>query len=547
MGRTTSSEQLVDALDASEEAKMRLRAVLANLAGEATPAQAGERVGVAQAMFYRFRRDSLQAAAERLEPRAGGRPAATTTPEEERIALLEAKVRELELELAASRVREEIAVSMPFLVKAKEVPRTKKAGAVGDPDGGSPSAPPPAAIPLTSRERHEKNHLERLHEACRLRGMEKKPRSIRGEMIQHERRKNERDIRKAALAFWTWAQRCRGTSGREAARYLRIPEGTLRAWMLRWDLSKLQPTVRGRPCKRPDALTRTAILVMFYVMGPGVGVATVQELFPDVGRAAIVNLLRRYANMSRRRKRRMIRGLRWYRPGRVWAMDYTEAPSPIDGTFRWCLLVRDLASGNMLLALPVTNATAQQTAWALESLFRSSGVPLVMKCDLGGHFIAETVQQLLARHQVTALLSPGGLPEYNGAIEAGGGSVKTRAEHLAARHGRPGEWTCDDVEGSRMEANLTGRPRGFLGTTPEAEWQSRTPLSEMERTLFLGILASMRDVVRAERGYLPGIELDDMTKRALERMAVVRTLMECGYLEIRRSRIPLQQRPAERA
>lgn len=49
------------------------------------------------------------------------------------------------------------------------------------------------------------------------------------------------------------------------------------------------------------------------------------------------------------------------------------------------------------------------------------------------------------RH-VTLLLSPPFFPSYNGAIEAGIGSLKTRAHLEAARHGHSCEWNCDDLE-----------------------------------------------------------------------------------------------------
>ena len=53
------------------------------------------------------------------------------------------------------------------------------------------------------------------------------------------------------------------------------------------------------------------------------------------------------------------------------------------------------------------------------------------------------------------LLSPPGTPEYNGAVEAGIESLKTRAHFIAARNDPPGEWTRDDVEGPRLMANET--------------------------------------------------------------------------------------------
>jgi len=74
--------------------------------------------------------------------------------------------------------------------------------------------------------------------------------------------------------------------------------------------------------------------------------------------------------------------------------------------------------------------------------------------------IAEAFQEFPDRWQVFALLSPPRLPRYNGAVEAGNGSVKTRVRQEAARHGRIGCWTSDDLEAARLQANLTARPWG---------------------------------------------------------------------------------------
>ena len=60
-------------------------------------------------------------------------------------------------------------------------------------------------------------------------------------------------------------------------------------------------------------------------------------------------------------------------------------------------------------------------------LFLALGAPLVLKTDNGTHFTAESVELLLREHGITRLLSPPYLPAYNGACEAGHGSVKTRA------------------------------------------------------------------------------------------------------------------------
>ena len=53
----------------------------------------------------------------------------------------------------------------------------------------------------------------------------------------------------------------------------------------------------------------------------------------------------------------------------MWAIDFTEAPAVIDGVFPYLLAVRDLASGQQLLLLPLPEATSAGVVPALASLF----------------------------------------------------------------------------------------------------------------------------------------------------------------------------------
>ena len=82
------------------------------------------------------------------------------------------------------------------------------------------------------------------------------------------------------------------------------------------------------------------------------------------------------------------------------------------------------------------------------------------------------------------LLSPPRTPWYNGAIEAGIGSLRTRVHHEAARHGRPALWTCDDLEAARRQANRTARPWGHHSPTPHDVWTQRQPITIAERQAF---------------------------------------------------------------
>src|SRR5205814_4329396 len=140
---------------------------------------------------------------------------------------------------------------------------------------------------------------------------------------------------------------------------------------------------RGRPVEDLDRDTRAGILAVFSLMGPHATLAALHDLFPEVARGALENLLERCRSVYRRRSRWLIHALRWTRPGTVWATDFTEPPAPIDGLYRRPLLVRDLASGWQVVALPCDGEGADLVVAPLRSLFQLYGPPLVLKRDKG--------------------------------------------------------------------------------------------------------------------------------------------------------------------
>jgi transposase InsO family protein len=199
----------------------------------------------------------------------------------------------------------------------------------------------------------------------------------------------------------------------------------------------------------------------------------------------------------RRRHGQVLHALHWQRPGAVWAADYAEPPLPLEEGFTDLLAVRDLASGQQLLWLPVAEATAATTAAALLWLFTLYGAPLVLKLDNGSPFVAAATRELLAQWQVLPLYSPPRQPQYNGAIEAGIGALKARTHYQAARGGQPGAWTLADADGAREEANTLGRPSGARGPTPAERWQGRQPLTAAERSAFAATVARLEDEAAA--------------------------------------------------
>jgi len=340
----------------------------------------------------------------------------------------------------------------------------------------------------------------------------------------------------SALAFLRWAER-HGARSVYVADRLGVEPSTLRRWEERWDEDQLAIHSRGRPVEHVDRWIRYAILAVFSLMGPHVGLPTLQALFPEVARAELVDLQRRYRRVFRRRRSWLVYALRWTRAGAVWALDFTEPPQPIDGLYGYVLAVRDLGSGQMLLALPTTGKDADLVARMLEVLFRWHGAPLVLKCDNDGPFVAEPVQVLAARHQVRILYSPPGTPSYNGSVEAGIGSLKVRALYEAARHDRPEHWTCDDIEAAREQANRTARPQGPSEPTPHERWLARPELTPGERRAFGEAYVHWATQEYTRLGLLPMDKLQHWDQAAIDRVALTRALIEEGFLLIRRRRI----------
>jgi transposase InsO family protein len=274
-------------------------------------------------------------------------------------------------------------------------------------------------------------------------------------------------------------------------------------------------------------------------LGPATGLPTLQTCFPGMPRAELDDLLRRFRRLWKIRHQHAPHRLRWLVPGSVWAMDFTEAPEPIDGLYRYLLAVRDLASGRVLLWLPLRTATAAETIPALEPLFVRHGSPLVLKTDNGSPFCAETTQDFFTAWGVFPLFSPPHTPRYNGAIEASIGSLKTRTEQQATAHGHAGYWTFDDAQAARDQANATARPQGPSGPTPDQLWNTRRRITPEERTLFAASVRHQATEVRLKEGWSTMGPLKPRDTRTVQRQAIRRALEEHGFLLYSRRRIPL--------
>ena len=107
----------------------------------------------------------------------------------------------------------------------------------------------------------------------------------------------------------------------------------------------------------------------------------------------------------------------------------------------------------------------------------------------------------------------------------------------AARHDRPGTWTLDDVEAARCQANETARPWGWRGPTPDDVFEKKIPISDEERRMFISSYEAYARCERLAQGLDPDAELDHYQQAAIDRVAIVRALIEHGYLQIRRRRV----------
>jgi hypothetical protein len=122
-GRLPSGPEYVDGLAGTPEAKRRARVILETLLGRLRVQEACEQLGISEQRFQQLREEMLQAAVDRLEPKSAGRARATDAPAD--AEALKQRIADLELELEAAQLREEIAVAFPHLVQKPEEPEKK--------------------------------------------------------------------------------------------------------------------------------------------------------------------------------------------------------------------------------------------------------------------------------------------------------------------------------------------------------------------------------------------------------------------------------------
>lgn len=175
-------------------------------------------------------------------------------------------------------------------------------------------------------------HLEILRWIIRILVMEKTGamKRMRGMARQLERRKLESEVRLRVVLLLDVLVR-KGRSLRQMSALLGMSHSTLQAWERRWRDDQLKERARGRPTEHADRPTREQVLEVIKDLGPIVGLPTLVEHFPHVVRNELMDILRGYRAENVSKTKLIAHTLRWRMPGRVWAIDFTKPPRPIDG------------------------------------------------------------------------------------------------------------------------------------------------------------------------------------------------------------------------
>ena len=360
------------------------------------------------------------------------------------------------------------------------------------------------------------------------------PRTRKHHRAQRRRREWECHARHAAVAYADRAARQEVPQCRAAA-FLGIAPRTLRYWKKRHAEGVPELRYRGRPPVSCNVESRNEVIRFLHrVTGPAVGMPALQPLFPAMPRVILEDLLRRYRCFWRRRYRENGFELTWHHAGAVWAMDFSEAPHPIDGIYSYIFAVRDLASHQQLAWEPVADETAESALPILQRLFAEHGPPLVLKSDNGSAFISETIRSTMLAEVVAQLFSPPRRPQYNGALERSNGVHKVYTQQHAVIEGHPCRWTSNDLEHARHLANTMTRPWGPTGPTPEQAWQQRSLITDAQREQFQRAFTEARIEAANDLGFDLVETLRVADRARLDRLALSRTVARLEYLTMKR-------------
>lgn len=345
------------------------------------------------------------------------------------------------------------------------------------------------------------------------------------------RRRRERAARLSAVRLVRWGHG-HGLKSEEVARDLGVEGHTLRAWERRWEKSRLLALPQGRPLRTLSRGQEEAALFALNETQGRVGVAQLMgAVWPPAARSALVDLKARWREQAHREGGRLCARLEWTRPGSAWAMDWTDPDAELEGgLYTKILVVRDLASGMQILALACERESGGLVARELGTLIRRHGAPAVLKEDNGGSLVCAEVGLVLDHAGILALTSPPGCPGYNGACEAGIGSLKMCAHHLAAARCGAAVWTCDDVDTARRHVNSRVRETGL---SAEDIWKARRPVGGREREELWRRYRTHLAHERELRGIDPAAHPERFEQASLDRVAIAHALEEVGLVRFR--------------
>jgi hypothetical protein len=127
-GRKPFGPEFVHHVEGTAEAKKRAQVLLETLTGRLSVQEASERLGICPQRLDQLRLQMVSAAVHSLEPGHAGRPRRVPDPAAVPMAALAERIRDLEIELRAGQIREEIALQIPHLLHPQDDAEKKSAG-----------------------------------------------------------------------------------------------------------------------------------------------------------------------------------------------------------------------------------------------------------------------------------------------------------------------------------------------------------------------------------------------------------------------------------
>jgi hypothetical protein len=253
----------------------------------------------------------------------------------------------------------------------------------------------------------------------------------------------------------------------------------------------------------------------------------------------VEDMVQRYRAMTRKKNTLLIHKLKWLAAGAVWACDFVDPPGnkPIENDYNLLMAVRDMGSGKQLFWDGIRNKESKTVIEELTALFMEYGPPLVIKADNESPLKSEEIRSFLSKWNVYLLLNPVKCPQYNGACEAGNGSMQTRTRSFAAMEDHIGRWTLDNLASAKDQANQTALAPFHRGMTHDEVWAKRQPMSDSVRSRFKELTETRLEEVKKELGILPGLDGKIKHQALVERKAISRALRDAGILLMRRRRI----------